>query len=139
MTTHDERALLKATAVKGSQSPSDIADRVGDARAYTLMSYALAVAVSRKFPEGTSRSAVPEFVAGLKDRYPDAQQILKPTVAEAVLWGALGEPERLEGIDPNDAGVLLFFLTHVLMTEANLNDSEVDDYVDSVLALADAN
>lgn len=134
---NDEVALLKATATKGSGSPSEFADRIGDARTYTLMSYALTVAAERKFPQGTEPGAVVEYVAGLKPRYPEAAAILKPTVAEAVLRAALGEPERLAGVDPDDAGVLLFFLTHAILTEAELNALELEKFVEMVFTLAD--
>jgi hypothetical protein len=131
----NEVALLKATATKGSQSPSDLAEVVGSNRTYTLMSHALTVGASRKFTGVDVAGQVTEYVSDLKNRYP-AVDILKPSVAEALLRAALGEPERLEGINPNDAGALLFFLAHVLLVDQQLDDAQVESFVDQVLRLA---
>ncbi|MGH8880835.1 MAG: hypothetical protein ACRD0P_26365 [Stackebrandtia sp.] len=136
MAIEDEKKLVRATAVKGVESAGDIARRVGESRTYLLMSYALAVAASRRFPDETDKQAVPRFVAELVERHPQVTRVLDPSVAEAVLWAALGEPERLDGTDPDDARVLLYFLTYEIMSEIKLGDVELNAYVDAVLELA---
>ena len=138
MSVEDERALIRTTAVKGVESASDIARRVGETRTYVLMSYALAVAASRKFPEESGPDAVPEFVADLVNRYPQITRILDPKTAEAVLWAALGDTGKLDGVDADDARVLLYFLTYEIMSETPLGDIELGAYIDSVLELAAA-
>ena len=55
-----------------------------------------------------------------------------------MIRAALGEHDRLEGIDPDDASVLLFFFAHVLTIEADLDQVEVEKFISQVIELADS-
>lgn len=137
MTTNDEIALLTATAIRGSAPPFEIAKRIGEARTYTVMLSGLRVAMDRKYPSGGGIDTVTDFVTELKGHFPDLP-MLKTEVAEAVIWAALGNQRRLKEVDVNEAVVLLFFLTHVIMSSEDLDERGIAEYIARVLELAPA-
>lgn len=134
--TDDAKTLIRMSITKGADSPKDVADRLGDERVYPLMSAALAIAASRRFPEGSDLAEISTFVSDLSNRFPDAGDVLKPTIAEAVIRAARGEADRLEGLSPNDVGPLLFLLTYAIMTEQNLTPDDTESYIEDVLTMS---
>src|SRR5690554_5783062 len=120
MTTRnsDEVALLKATATAGAETPSEVAERLGSKRTYSLLSYALTMAASLKFPEGPTDD-VSTYIAELATRLSDDDQF-QPEVAEALLRAVLGDAEQLEKSDPDAALALLYPLSQILFTDLQL-------------------
>ncbi|MFD0558109.1 hypothetical protein FB566_3402 [Stackebrandtia endophytica] len=132
----DAKTLIMMTITKDSDSPEEIADRLGDERVFPLMSAAMAVAATRRFPEGSDLAEINTFVSDLSERFPDGGDVLKPTVAEAVIRTARGEDGRLEGLSINDVVPLLFLLTYAIMSEQNLSPAETETYVQEVLTMS---
>jgi hypothetical protein len=99
---------------------------------------ALSIAVHNRFPKGTPREDISAYAASLKSRYPDAEQDVKPIVVEALIRTMLGEPNLLEGISNNDLVPLEFVVVHDIMSQQDLSGARMDEYVDQVIATANA-
>lgn len=138
MTRSDEETLVRAQISSDEDIPEEVLERLGGNRSFALLSAATIKAVERKFPNGVTPAVAQEFVAELKRRFPEGASEIKPMVVEALLRTSFGEIQLLEGIEPEDLHNMLFLLPYAIMTRENLQDEEVDEYIDQVIQQADS-
>lgn len=135
MNREDEIELLTAVATPASSAPQSAVRNLGQHRTYTVMLCGLRVAMERRFPGAAGADTIHNFVLEMQSRFPDLP-LLKPAAAEAIIWAAMGDNQRLKEVDPDDAVRLLFFITHTVMADEQLSDDGIDDYIERVLELA---
>ncbi|WP_199042746.1 hypothetical protein [Glycomyces salinus] len=133
----DEVALLTAMITKGSEPPQAAANRLGPDRSYALAGSALAIAASRRFPEGSTFGDIVAYSKSLPDRFPGGAELLKPTVVEAMIRTGRGEEGLLDGLDTGLVQQLLLMLPYVLMTEQELTEGEKEAFIDEAIRITD--
>ena len=138
MSRVDEETLIKASITYGADAPSEVVDRIGEARTYAIMASAMSLAVDNAFPKDVASETIQQFAASLKTRFPDGAGEIKPMVVEAMIRAIRGEGQLLEGIDHKDVLNMLFLITYAIMSHENLHGDQLDAYVGAVIKLADA-
>ncbi|HZE37829.1 MAG TPA: hypothetical protein VE172_03375 [Stackebrandtia sp.] len=136
MTKSDEAVFVESAITPGMEVRQDIAERLGDRRAYTLMGAALIIAVKRKFPEGTGSAEIQAYVTEMKARFPEGADNFKPMVIEAIVRGLRGETHLLPDVDPNYLADMSFMLTYAIMSHENLKGDDLEAFVNKVIAMA---
>ena len=137
MTRTDDETIVRAAVAAVAQLPSDAVARLGDERTLTLLASASTEAVHRKFRVKPSSELIRGYVNSLKERFPDGADLIKPIVAEAVIRHAFGEEDLLDGMDVEDIRTILFLLPYAVVSELGIDGSELDDFVERVIAAAD--
>lgn len=134
---NDAAEFLTAMITHGAEEPTGLVQRLGDDRVFALIAAASMVAVTRKFSSSTPVSEMQIYVADLKQRFRDNTSEIKPAMVEAVIRSAFGEEQLLEGLNRDDIISTMFMLTYAIMSYENLQDEELDQYVNEVIQLAD--
>lgn len=132
MNREDARALLHSAITFGEDLPPGAIDRLGGQAVYRLMTAAVIVAVSRKFPEGTPPEEIALFAEGLPGRFPTGGDQVRPKLAEDVIAAMRGEDERIKPYDFNEIMGALFILAYAIMSHANLDEDGFERYLAEV-------
>jgi hypothetical protein len=121
----------------------------GDARGYDrrirrlntpgwadFLAAAFVVAVDRRFRPGQDPASVIRFVAGVRERYDHTGRDIDPTVAEALIWAALGA-----GTVPAAVGTVTVrtVLLLGLLADEDLSERELAAFIADVATLSEAN
>ncbi|GLZ77534.1 hypothetical protein Afil01_23410 [Actinorhabdospora filicis] len=133
----DERTLLLTAITEDAKAPLDVIERLGDERTYELMSAAMAEAIDRSVTRGVAPGRVREYVEELLERFPAAREELSPAVLEAVIRGGLGEEGLLEPVTFDEVLAASRLLTYDLMARQDLDAAGREDFVRTVVELAD--
>jgi hypothetical protein len=101
-----------------------------------LLAAAFFEAVDRRFAEHNDDAEVVEFVGAVRSRSERLAEQIDPKVAERIIWHSLGKGSIA---DLNDEAVIgtQFTLLAALIVDAQLNDSQLDDFLAESRAVAD--
>jgi hypothetical protein len=112
-------------------------DRETDSLGYgALVTAAFFEAADRRFSKQTTRSDVVEYVAEVRSRSGDIADAVDPRVAERLIHEVLGEGST-EDIDGRTSSATKLFLLAVLMADAGLGSSELDEFMTKVTKMAE--
>ena len=101
----------------------------------TLVSAAFFLAAEERFPEGSPRADIIEYVADVRARSERTAEI-DPVIAERVLL-AVGTDEEIDDIDARASFQVQGFLLAALIADASLDEQELDAFMDRARRLAD--
>ena len=132
----DEEAVVRAAVAAVAKLPQDAVARLGDERTLTLLASATTEAVHRKYRSVPDSEQIRSYVQGLKDRFPDGADLIKPIVAEAVIRYAFGDEDVLGGIAVDDLRAMLFVLPYAIVSELSIQGEQLDTFVAKVIAEA---
>lgn len=107
----------------------------------TLVTAAFFEAVDRRFTSGKSgahESEIIDFIATKREMNAAAAELLDPSVAEQVLLSALGKGSIDRSIDADTLMGTQVLLLAALIGEADLSDTELEDFLAKARAEADA-
>jgi hypothetical protein len=100
-----------------------------------LVSAAFCVAAERRFPEGSSRSDVINFVANARSRTERFGEV-DPQVAERVILAVVGS-ERIGDIDPKTSFEAQMLLLAAFTADAKYDAAGLEDFLADARKLAD--
>lgn len=137
MTKSDDEIIVRAALAAPADLPMEVAARLGDQRTFTLLTAASAFAIGRKYPTKPDQAQIREFVEGLRSRFPEAAQLIKPIVFEAMIRFAFGENDAIDGVESEGLRTAVFLLPYAIISEQNLSGESLDAFVAEVLEAAD--
>lgn len=100
-----------------------------------LVGAAFAIAADHRFPEGTKTAEIIEYVGSVRSRGEGAARI-DPEVAERVLLMVSADAD-VDDIDPNVQFETQLVLLAALISDQNLNGTELDAFMTKARKLAD--
>jgi hypothetical protein len=114
----------------------DALDPVAAQEGYNaIASAAFTLAVDARFPEGTAKADIIEFVGDVRSRAESAARI-DPRVAERVML-AITSDEEIDDIDPRVGYQARLVLLFALIADASLDEAELDKFMGQARRLAD--
>lgn len=141
MSRADYRKLLKATFVEDFDEVDRINADLGDTDwkdSGLLIAAVFSVAIEERFAKDSSRSAVKDFITAARADYAEADNPIKPLVAEGVVRAALGEEELLDGISAAESMQVQMILAHKIISEGEKSPAEIDALLDRAEKLLDS-
>lgn len=139
MSKSNEAIFVESAVTPGTDIRQDIAEEIGDQRTYTLMGAALALSVAMKFPQGSDSDEIQSYISQMRNRFPEGTDSFKPDQLESIIRGIRGEVELLDDVDPNYMAEMSFMLPYAIITQDKVEGEALDDFVDQVVELANAN
>ena len=137
MTSRDDERIVRAAVAAPAQLPQDAISNLGEERTLTLLSATTAIAIHRKFPEKPDPAQVREFSNYLQSRFPDAADLIKPNVIDALVRFAFGQPETIAGVLPEDLRTALLVLPYAIVSENDITGESLDELVSDALMAVD--
>ena len=138
VTDDQESALRAALAGRFDEYERllDALDPVAAQEGYNaLVSAAFALAVDTRFPQGTAKADIIEFVGDVRSRAESAARV-DPRVAERVML-AITSDEEIDDIDPRLGFQARLVLLFALIADARFDDAALDKFMGQARKLAD--